>query len=124
MANLFKIDLQEDEWVDQVFQGRNQAYGAYKLRKQYSKTAVLSGIIAVVGLVVALGAPVLLNNLHFKQDTKLITEVNELKAPSRDRERDVAPHRVLGSRRRRRGGDLEASDRPLSGLWCISAREI
>lgn len=81
MANLFKIDLQEDEWVDQVFQGRNQAYGAYKLRKQYSKTAVLSGIIAVVGLVIALGAPVLFNNLHFKQDTKLITEVNELKAP-------------------------------------------
>jgi len=28
-----KIDLISHDWVDLVFEGRNQAYGAYKLRK-------------------------------------------------------------------------------------------
>ena len=27
-----KIDLISNEWTDLVFEGRNQAYGAYKLR--------------------------------------------------------------------------------------------
>ena len=37
-----KIDLVNNDWVDIVFQGRNQEYGAYKLRKGTSKRNVIA----------------------------------------------------------------------------------
>ena len=43
-----KIDLISNEWTDLVFEGRNQAYGAYKLRKGTAKRNVLSLIIVGV----------------------------------------------------------------------------
>lgn len=45
-----KIDLISGEWTELVFAGRNQAYGAYQLRKGTGKRNVIS-IIAVVALV-------------------------------------------------------------------------
>ena len=45
-----KIDLISGEWTDIIFVGRNQAYGAYKLRKGTGKRNVIS-IIAVFALV-------------------------------------------------------------------------
>lgn len=45
-----KIDLISGEWTELVFAGRNQAYGAYQLRKGTGKRNVIS-IIAVVVLV-------------------------------------------------------------------------
>ena len=45
-----KIDLISGEWTDLVFAGRNQAYGAYQLRKGTGKRNVIS-IIAVIVLV-------------------------------------------------------------------------
>lgn len=44
-----KIDLISGEWTDIVFAGRNQSYGAYKLRQGTGKRNVIS-IIAVVAL--------------------------------------------------------------------------
>ena len=46
-----KIDLISGEWTDIVFTGRNQAYGAYRLRKGTGKRNVIS-IIAVIALAV------------------------------------------------------------------------
>ena len=47
-----KIDLISNEWTDLVFEGRNQAYGAYKLRKG---TAKRNGwALIIVGLAAAL----------------------------------------------------------------------
>ena len=40
-----KIDLVNNEWVDLIFEGRNQAYGAYKLRKGTSSRNVKSILI-------------------------------------------------------------------------------
>ena len=31
-----KIDLVSGEWTDLVFEGKNQAYGAYQLRKRHN----------------------------------------------------------------------------------------
>ncbi|MBQ8158809.1 MAG: energy transducer TonB [Prevotella sp.] len=48
-----KVDLINDNWVDLVFENKNQAYGAYTLRKETGKrnvmalTVVISTIIAV-----------------------------------------------------------------------------
>ena len=47
-----KIDLISGEWTELVFAGRNQAYGAYKLRQGTGKRNVIS-IIAVVCLIIA-----------------------------------------------------------------------
>ena len=47
-----KIDLISNEWTDLVFEGRNQAYGAYKLRKGTAKRNVWALII--VGLAAVL----------------------------------------------------------------------
>jgi len=56
-----KVNVFNPAWIDLVFEGRNQSYGAYQLRRDDSKTtsiALLSGI----GLMVALaGAPAIIN---------------------------------------------------------------
>lgn len=43
-----KLDLISNEWTDLVFEGRNQAYGAYKLRKGTSKRNIWSIIIVAI----------------------------------------------------------------------------
>ena len=51
-----KIDLFDQKWIDLVFEGKNEAYGAYKLRQDTSNRnlwamiALLVGIAAVVGI--------------------------------------------------------------------------
>lgn len=58
-----KVDVFHNGWIDLVFEGRNQQYGAYQLRKQSQKTtaiALFSGI-SFLGLAVAI--PVTIN--HF-----------------------------------------------------------
>ncbi len=46
-----KIDLISNEWTDLVFEGRNQAYGAYQLRKGTSKRNIWSLIIVAFAAV-------------------------------------------------------------------------
>ena len=46
-----KIDLISNQWTDLVFEGRNQAYGAYKLRKGTSKRNIWSLIIVAIAAV-------------------------------------------------------------------------
>jgi len=49
------VSIYEKSWIDLVFEGKNKAYGAYKLRQENSKTsliAFLSGItffLAIIG---------------------------------------------------------------------------
>lgn len=51
-----KIDLISSEWTDLVFQGRNQAYGAYQLRKATGKRNIWSMVfVAAVALFAYLG---------------------------------------------------------------------
>ena len=47
-----KIDLVSSEWTDLVFEGRNQSYGAYKLRKGTSKRNLWSIIIVALAAIV------------------------------------------------------------------------
>ena len=47
-----KIDLISGQWTDMVFADRNQAYGAYALRKGTGRRNVIS-IIAVILLALA-----------------------------------------------------------------------
>ncbi len=43
-----KIDLYDPQWVNMIFQGRNKAYGAYKLRTSISKRNVMAIIIMLI----------------------------------------------------------------------------
>ena len=49
-----KIDLLDQKWIDLVFEGKNEAYGAYALRQDTSKRnlfamlALFAGLIAIV----------------------------------------------------------------------------
>jgi protein TonB len=48
-----KIDLTSKGWIDMIFEGRNQAYGAYRLRKNTSKRNI-SSILVIAALAVLL----------------------------------------------------------------------
>ncbi|MBR2234250.1 MAG: energy transducer TonB [Prevotella sp.] len=56
-----KIDLLDQKWIDLVFEGKNEAYGAYKIRQDTTKRnnlamlCLLLGIAAIVGIFFAWG---------------------------------------------------------------------
>lgn len=68
-----KVDVFNQDWIDLVFEGRNQKYGAYQLRRQDNRTtaiALFSGI-ALMGL--AAGIPAAIN--HFSTgEQAIVTE--------------------------------------------------
>jgi len=75
-----KIDLISNEWVDLVFEGRNQSYGAYKLRKGTTRRNIYA-LIAVCVLVAACIIGLKLKNIVDEQRAKVaVTQVTELSA--------------------------------------------
>jgi len=82
MALFSKIDLQEDSWLDQIFQDRNKNYGAFQLRKGYSKSAVYGMLLAIAAFLFFICLPLIINVVAgiIPKETK-ITEVNILKPP-------------------------------------------
>ena len=47
-----KVDLIQDSWVDLVFEGKNQAYGAYQLRKDTGRRNVKALLLTVITIVI------------------------------------------------------------------------
>jgi len=45
-----KVDLIDNSWVDLVFEGKNQAYGAYQLRKETGKRNVKALLWVLIGI--------------------------------------------------------------------------
>lgn len=65
-----KVSVFDQAWIDLVFEGRNQQYGAYQLRKQDARTTMLA-LITGIGLMVTLvSIPVIIN--YFKADVSEI----------------------------------------------------
>ena len=61
-----KIDLVSNEWTDLIFQDKNQAYGAYRLRRGTSKRNIMS--IVIMAIAAAIGFSfVLLKNMYDAQ---------------------------------------------------------
>lgn len=79
-----KLDLLDNEWCELVFEDRNKQYGAYQLRKEYSKNTVYGIIFAIVFFTLSISAPLIVNLLSSiaGDDEKLkVTEVTTLEEP-------------------------------------------
>lgn len=79
-----KIDLQDKQWLDLVFEDRNKAYGAYELRRAYAKNGMLGIILAIVLFSLAVSAPLivrLLANALPDENQVKVTEVTTLEEP-------------------------------------------
>ena len=73
-----KIDLISNDWVDLIFEGKNQAYGAYKLRKGTSRRNIISIIIVVVVALLAFSVIAIKKIVDPNTEKVASTQVTEL----------------------------------------------
>lgn len=94
MSNL---SIYEKKWLDLVFEGRNQSYGAYQLRLQNPRTTIISLIIGALLFGAALGALVLAKSspqieANAVFDPNFIIELHEFKPPIQPKvEKEILP---------------------------------
>jgi len=90
-----KIDIFNPEWLNVVFKGRNQAYGAYELRKENPRNTTKALIIAVAAFVIVLASPTIYNVIKGfipKADEKVkVTDVVLLPPPPIDQTKPPPP---------------------------------
>lgn len=82
---LGKINIFANNWVDMVFSGRNQNYGAYVLRKESDKNTNKGILYAIIFFTLAISAPVIVNYIEGlvpkdAEEVKVV-EVNTLEEP-------------------------------------------
>ena len=70
-----KIDLISGAWCDLVFEGRNQTYGAYRLRKSTGKRNVWSLLIVLIAAVVIFSVIAIKNVIQANQRVAVTTAV-------------------------------------------------
>ena len=98
-----KIDLISSDWVDLVFEGRNKAYGAYRLRKSTTKRNILAMVAVVLLLIVAFVILTVKNFVDEQRAKVAMTQVAELtnydqpkkKAEVKQKKVEVEPERVV-----------------------------
>ena len=98
-----KIDLISSDWVDLVFEGRNKAYGAYRLRKSTTKRNILAMVAVVLLLIVAFIILTVKNFVDEQRAKVAMTQVAELtnykqpekKAEVKQKRVEVEPERVV-----------------------------
>lgn len=62
-----KIDLTSNEWCDLIFQDRNKAYGAYRLRKGTSKRNILAIVVMFIAAIIIFAVMALKNYVDAQQ---------------------------------------------------------
>lgn len=70
-----KVDLISNAWCDLVFEGRNQSYGAYRLRKSTGKRNIWSILIVLIAAVVIFSAIAIKNVIQANQRVAVTTAV-------------------------------------------------
>lgn len=94
-----KLDLASSEWCQLIFEGKNQAYGAYRMRANSTKRHNVAMLIVVVIAAVGFSIPTLLK-LATPEQKEVMTEVTtlskleepEIKQEEMKRVEPVAPH--------------------------------
>ena len=85
-----KIDLLDQKWIDLVFDGKNEAYGAYKIRQDTTKRNnmamlfLLLGIAAIVGIFFAYGG--IANAIAASEERNEGTEALEMVVDEQEQE--------------------------------------
>ncbi|MBR3067817.1 MAG: energy transducer TonB [Prevotella sp.] len=85
-----KIDLLDQKWIDLVFEGKNEAYGAYKIRQDTTKRNnmamlfLLLGIAAIVGIFFAYGG--IANAIAASEERNEGTEALEMVVDEQEQE--------------------------------------
>ena len=59
-----KLDILKQEWIDVVFNGRNQAYGAYQLRRNSPKNTNRALFFGALFFVVVISLPTIINMIE------------------------------------------------------------
>lgn len=85
MAKLSKINIFDTDWVDLIFTGRNQNYGAYVLRKKSSENTNKGIFFAIVFFTTVISTPMIIDKIKGlipkpKEEVK-VQEVNTLADP-------------------------------------------
>ena len=70
-----KLNLFEKQWCDIVFENRNQAYGAYQLRKEDASRTVFAMFATTGGLAILLAISYLSQNISFATTPKFDEKV-------------------------------------------------
>lgn len=81
-----KVDLIDKGWVDLVFEGRNQAYGAYRMRKNTGKRNAFAIVIVCALAALAFAAISLLAFIESRQEKVAITTDVELSQLAKKKE--------------------------------------
>lgn len=78
-----KVDLCSQEWCSMVFEGKNQAYGAYKMRKTSAKRHNLAMLWLVIIALLAFALPTLIQMAKPKQKevNTMVTQLSALDKP-------------------------------------------
>ncbi|MDD3039347.1 energy transducer TonB [Bacteroides sp.] len=78
-----KIDLTSSEWCQLIFEGKNQAYGAYKMRENSTKRHNIAMLIVLVIALVGFTIPTLVKLATPKQKEVMteVTTLSKLEAP-------------------------------------------
>lgn len=72
-----KVDLSSAEWCDLIFNGKNKAYGAYKMREDSPKRHNIAVVLVIVIALVGFSLPTLIKMATPKQK-EVMTEVTTL----------------------------------------------
>jgi len=86
-----KVDLIDNRWVDLVFEGKNQAYGAYQLRKDTGKRNVKALVWVLIGIAIIFAvayANLAIQNA-MKQNVAVETDVELSKLSQKKKEAKV-----------------------------------
>ena len=99
-----KIDLVAGDWVDLVFEGKNQAYGAYRLRKGTTKRNIVAIIAVLAAGIVIFSFVAIKSIVEASQKTVAVTQTTELSALNQAKKQaevrqkpkvDVEPEKVV-----------------------------
>lgn len=89
------LDIMSPQWTSVIFKDRNQAYGAYQLRKNNTYTTTKALIIATSCFVFALAMPTIINKIKGfipKADPKItVTDVKLMEPPPIEIKKVVPP---------------------------------
>jgi len=85
------MDLFKSNWVDTIFEGRNQEYGAYVLRKENGKVTLLALLIGATIFTLAISGPVIIKKMGSSSEDSAPSEVIDTKTVMMDIIEPVKP---------------------------------